>query len=396
MKTIDINEFWEVPWRLTSHDVEIDAAPTHGSATFTKMVDGVDITLEADWTAEWPGPHEGPYPYMVPTAVRLAPRDLVFRDGADQYGWDSFDVGSQQDVFDLAVADQPDYSVFFEEPSVARTAAMQPGMLVNELEGHDLGDEGAVVTKVHQDGTVDLLRLDTEEIISDVQLRPEQYSAEEPIETQDPGPWGYDEEALGNDPDLHSIRELPLWRGPRDPNNPSTMTDVTWRPSPIWRRQLHRYYDQQGKIEMKYRRRPRFYKADPYVQMDPIPRPMGATMPHDDRLQTDYGLPRRMQLNRWAESKDDAFDTEALVAHTHDFWSQYRAKRISYSAEYGNRIDMDLRDWALMYQASEGLDRSEMDLLYRFMVATTLIPVDEYRAWRDVLDTYQVHRYHRS
>ena len=125
--------------------------------------------------------------------------------------------------------------------------------------------------------------------------------------------------------------------------------------------------------------------------MNPVPR---STAP-PKQLQRDYGLPRRMLLHRWAESKGDAFDTEALVAHTIDFWQQYRTKRYTYLSEAGSHRSLDLQDWGLMYKDRTGMERNEIELLYRFMATTDVIPQMEYLAFQNILDTYPVFRYNR-
>lgn len=428
MKQIDIDLFQQTPWRVQRTDVteqehEESLTPhlrpndprydvrlyglLEGTTQLTKTVPtigggDVTLTIEADWTET---PQQDDLELLGLRALPGEPVEYAAHEGP----WDEFlqDPGLARDEWQEIVHGSRyygfpgSYDEIVEPASPSRSAAVGVpiGTIVMDVEGHDLGDEGAVVVEVEGD-RADLLRLDTEELLKDVQLQPDQYHAEEPTEDTGIEPWGYDESALDHNPDQHSIRNLPLWWGPRDPNNPSSLTDVSWRPEPYHRRMLNRYYDLERKQTVTYKRAPRFHRGDrrtaePLHRMDPVPQPMGATMPRDRRMQTDYGLPRRMRVHLWRPGPDDAFDTEALVAHTLDFWQQYRTKRYTYMSEVGDRKSMDLRDWALMYQADQGMERPEMDLLMRFMVATALVPRDEYHEWRDVLDTYQVHRYHR-
>ena len=142
---------------------------------------------------------------------------------------------------------------------------------------------------------------------------------------------------------------------------------------------------------MTYRPRRRRRTAEPIQWMNPVPR---ATAPQQ-QLQRDYGLPRRMQLHLWEASKDDVFDTEVLVAHTIDFWQQYRAKRYTFLSEAGDNKNTNLRDWGLMYMTREGMARDEMELLYRFMAATTIIPEKEYLEFQNLLDTSAVFYHNR-
>ncbi len=269
---------------------------------------------------------------------------------------------------------------------------MKPGTIITDVEGLDLGPEGAVVVQLDGD-EVELARLDTKEFIT-VQLDAlDDYHAEEAPEGTGFTQWGFDEDAMES-PDLHTIRNLPDWWGPRDPNSPSSLTDVSYRPEPTWRRQQHRHYSTEDRgtqedIRMTYRPRRHRRTADPIPWMDPVPR---STVPQQ-QLQRDYGLPRRMELHRWEESKDDAFDTEVLVAHTVDFWKQYREQRYGIHYAAGSTRNLSLDAWGRRYMHRAGLQRSEMDLLYRFMVATTLIPTAEYHRFQDLLDLQPMIQY---
>jgi len=271
---------------------------------------------------------------------------------------------------------------------------MKPGTIVTDIEGYDLGDEGAVVIDA-TDGVVRLVRLDNEKTI-EVDLNQLDFAAEQPVKPEDPGEWGYDEEAMDS-PELHTIRWLPKWWGPRDPNAPSSLTDVMYRPEPYWNRQVHRHYsvDHQEKQMKRRNKRSRRHvrrTAEPVYWMEPTPHRQ------DDgtHVQRDWGLPRRMRVDLWEEQKDDLMDTEALVAHVVDFWQGYRTKQRSYMSELGDRRNTDVNEWGLMYMHRAGMERPEMDLLYRFMVATTLIPENTYRQFQDILDTYYVYRYDRA
>lgn len=363
---------------------------------------------------------------------------------------------------------------------------MKPGTIITDIEGLDLGPEGAVVVQLSGD-EVELARLDTKEFLT-VQLDELDYHAEEAPSGEGFTPSGYDESALDS-PELHTIRNQPNWWGPRDPNNPSPLTDVSYRPEPIWRRQQHRHYSTQEDIRMTYSKRPQrrvaylppsqisvtedefgtlyvisgveftgdlvtdvttlmvdpeldewLYgeletgasitdelgevvyggadvqdvlsplgsvpprdsfasvrrtsrrTANPMPWMDPVPRSTAPQQP----LQRDYGLPRRMELHRWEASKDDAFDIEVLVAHTLDFWKQYRAKRYQRMSSSSSGRNLDLRNWGVMYMGRAGLERDEMELLYRFMVATTLIPEKEYLNFQNMMDANSVFTYSRG
>ncbi|KKN66716.1 hypothetical protein LCGC14_0469020 [marine sediment metagenome] len=268
---------------------------------------------------------------------------------------------------------------------------MKPGTIITDVEGLDLGEEGAVIVSVDGD-EVELARLDTKEFIT-VDLKDLDYHAEETTKQERVTPWGYDEDAMLS-PELHNIRSLPTYWGPRDPNSPSSLTDVSYRPEPYWRRQVNRHYsvDDLGDIRMTYKRTPMRRRAEPVHWMDPVPQ----SREPDRHVQRDWGLPRRMRLDLWEADKKDELDTEALVAHAVDFWQQYRTKQRTYMSEAGDRRSLDLTDWGLIYTRRSGMTRSEIELLYRFMVATTLVPQNEYLQFQDTLDAYSVFRFNRT
>lgn len=255
---------------------------------------------------------------------------------------------------------------------------MKPGTIITDLEGYDLGDDGAVVVSIDGD-KVELALLDTKEIVT-VDLDDLDYNAEDAVEGEGATEWAYDPEAMDS-PELHSIRNLPLWWGPRDPNNPNTITDVIYRPEPYWRRQINRYYSVDGGVKMSRKRFRR--RADPLYQMNPTPQQLKTKK----QLQLSDGLPSRMRLEKWEGRKDDALDTEVLIAHTLDFWQQYRKKQRTYMTERGKHSSLDLSDWGIIYMRRAGLTRKEIELLFKFMAATQLIPENEYNQFRDKLDS---------
>jgi hypothetical protein len=259
---------------------------------------------------------------------------------------------------------------------------LKPGTLITDLEGYDLGEQGAVVVSVDGD-EVELAKLDTEEIIT-VNLSNLAYTSEEAPEAPGLYPHLIDEEALDS-PELHTIRWLPEWWGPRDVNSPSSLTDTIWRPEPIWHRQLHRYYSVEDHMSRKTRSRSRVSASE--APASP-PDPTGKT-----RLERDYGLPRRLRLDLWVEGPNDTLDTDALRDLACEFWAGYRDKRLTYMSEHGDRKSMNLEDWALAFQRRAGLTIAEMGLLYRFMTATKLVPPNEAQQYQDLIDTYQSYRY---
>lgn len=266
----------------------------------------------------------------------------------------------------------------------ASTPSLQPGHIVTDIEGLDLGKDGAAVVSVDGD-KLKLVRLDTEELVT-VDLGKADLHAHEPAEPEGIGNSQYDEDAIDS-PELHNIRSLPTYWGPRDPNNPSTLTDVSWRPEPYWRRRQHRYYHFEEPDKMHTRRPER--RATPLPTMDPLPHQEELDQP----IQTDYGLPRRMQLQKWEETDDHELDKQTLIDLVANFWKGYRQKRTEHLPEIGSHKSLDLVDWALIFQKRHDMDYDEMVLLLDFMATTELIPAAEKDRFIDMFDAYAVHRY---
>jgi hypothetical protein len=105
---------------------------------------------------------------------------------------------------------------------------------ITDLEGHDLGAHGAVVVRI--DGErMTLSILDSDKQITVDLPEDDQVAVHVDFDAIEPSPGIVDLDAIDSD-ELNNIRSLPLWWGPRDPNYPSTLTQVMWEPSPLWRR----------------------------------------------------------------------------------------------------------------------------------------------------------------
>ena len=252
---------------------------------------------------------------------------------------------------------------------------MQEGTIITDMEGIDLGPEGAVVVEV-KDGTMEVVRLDTHEYLS-VELGDIDFATEEPSQGEGTNPYLYDPDAMDS-PEIDNIRTLPTYRGPRDPNNPSSITDVSWRPENYYKRHVNKYG---GANPMRRR------NADLYPSMDPIPHK--ETLPK--QYHQDYGLPRRMRTERWEDG--DEYKLEELIALATDFWRGYREKRMTLVPQRGDRQSMEVYQWGIMFMKRNDLDHTQMEELYRFMVDTDIIPQSEFNEFRDALDTYAVNRY---
>ena len=121
---------------------------------------------------------------------------------------------------------------------------MNIGDHVTDLEGHDLGDKGAVIVSMDGD-TMTLSILDSTKQVTVKLPEVEQVAIDVDYEGTGVEPGVIDEDAMGG-PSVNNIRSLPLWWGPRDPNNPSSLTQVMWEPEPRWRRMQQRVWAHAG------------------------------------------------------------------------------------------------------------------------------------------------------
>ena len=263
---------------------------------------------------------------------------------------------------------------------------MKPGTIVTDIEGLTLGPEGAVVISVDGD-KVELARLDTKEVVT-VDIGKADYAAEDSEQGTGIDPRQYDESALGNG-EIHNIRSLPTYRGPRDPNHPSTLTDVSWRPENNWRRMQQRFYSVNEEPKMPRKRTQR--RAAPIPSMDPVP--FRETRPTPVKI--DYGLPAPMRLDRWTDKDNQAIPTNELVATTLLFWNGYRQKRTTHLPEVGSRKSLDVLDWCLIFMERMDFTVNQMNLLLEFMAVTEIIPYAEFQRFVDLIDSYYVMRYNR-
>lgn len=262
---------------------------------------------------------------------------------------------------------------------------MKPGTIVTDIEGLDLGPDGAVVIAVDGD-EVELARLDTKEIVT-VDIGKADYAAEDAEQGTGIDPRQYDESAMEGG-ELHNIRSLPTYWGPRDPNYPSTLTDVSYRPEPLWRRMMQRHYSvEEPKMPRKRTQR----RAEPIPSMDPVP--FRETRPTP--VKTDYGLPAPMRLDCWVDKDNQAIPTNELVATTLLFWNGYRQKRTTHLPEVGSRKSLDILDWCLIFMERMDFTVNQMNLLLEFMFTTEIIPYSEFLRFVDLIDSYYVMRYNR-
>ena len=219
---------------------------------------------------------------------------------------------------------------------------MKPGDFVTQLGGKDLG-EGAYITKIDND-VVYLSPVNSSDTIK-IKLR----SRKNEDDFHIPENSFYDPTALDS-PELHDIRRLPMWWGPRDPNMPSMLTRVVWQPINYMNRNLQRRWGM--------RERKAFSRL----------------------------LPRSVHLENWEEEDNHSLNTQELLALTEQIWDEYRHKQYTDLPERG-KGDAPLYRFAIAFMRRHGLTPDDILLLFEFMVATGVIPYTEYEYVLDTLDS---------
>jgi len=221
---------------------------------------------------------------------------------------------------------------------------MKVGDRIKELGGIDFGS-GAVVESIDND--IIYLKLDSGERIK---VDMSDFGASVSDDDIIPDNSFYDSDAL-HSPELHNIRSLPLWWGPRDPNMPSSITRVIWQPINYINRNWQRRWG------------------------------MNKTAYSNIRV-----LPRRMRIDKWVEEKDHPLNTEDLIALTETLWEEYKDKQNTYLPERGKAGSLPLYLFAIAFMRRHNLSPEELLLLFEFMVATGLILYTEYQYVLDTID----------
>jgi hypothetical protein len=359
-KIVTVDEIFDTNWVITESDRYYEEDPETGRTT---GVIGV-LTLSAK-------------PGGVPATITVRMIDNGYKTKIEldnvQVG-DALVIGDEGDDLDYTLkeflTDNYEYLPltgndvpFTLSDREASAEQLQRGQVLQSLEGVDVGS-GALVVDVEEkdDGTyVELFFLD-DEMIKTIKLGDGFTFVEEEKPEQEFNTKMYDPTALDS-PCLHDIRTLPTYWGPRDPNNPSFLTDVTWRPEPYNRRWMNRYYQVNAMIS---------YKGHHYAVVS-----------------------NRMKLDQWHDKCADLSNEELLVLAT-QFVEGYDGRRKTYIPGRGNRENLEPHDYALMFAPDHNLTDRGMDCLWRFMVAVEAMPAGEYKLWQDDISSYEVYRRDRQ
>jgi hypothetical protein len=198
---------------------------------------------------------------------------------------------------------------------------------------------------------------------------------------------------------------------PTDPNYPSTITDVLWRPT--MRRtpypRFYNYQDPRKEKVMRRRNRNRPHFDNRRVQGQRKPRrkhayyPYGPATPDTD---TDrprrYNFPTRRSVDgnpSFPPPDPRVFDpdlvTPELIKRAVAFWQGYQDKRhkvLSGIPGLGSRTGLPLEKWAVIFQKEHTLSTPAMDQLWHYMMGIDWVTASVYRNWQDLLEANELNQ----
>jgi hypothetical protein len=245
---------------------------------------------------------------------------------------------------------------------------LNPGAVIRDLEGLDLGGEDAVVMKTEPMGDMVqvTLYLPTHDTIKVVKVPS---GAKTVAREPDVGvvPTVYDPERL-NSPELHNIRTLPDSYLRPDPNYPSSLRDI-WRPT--MRVTPVRFYNyREAGFPFKPENDPAEERHWPPQDYTNYPTPDTVRHEPTDQPEPIFGI----QLYSWDPERrhpghEECFelainDNKKLQKLAEEFWKAYQA-----SQQYDVHLRPDVHDFADGFAAQNEMDEHEIADLIAYMAA---------------------------
>lgn len=250
-------------------------------------------------------------------------------------------------------------------------ASLQPGLVVQELEGVDLGDQPAVVLDVvYEDDTavVDLYLVDSKQtktvrLPSDSAFNAYEYGLPTGVQEKP-----YDEMRIHED--IEPIHRPPDSYFPyMDPNHPSSITDTLWRPT-LRRSPVYRYYEMRKDKKAEMVQEPRGYN---------IPKP-DVFVPKID----DEGKPLVPLYPDLIGYDIDPYEASALAEMAQAFYESYQHIRTNIAPQHVVPLhsNMEVAEYSIIFASENGLSNREMAVLWEYMCAIGMFPHSEHDAWR--------------
>lgn len=268
----------------------------------------------------------------------------------------------------------------------AAISDLNPGVVVTDLEGFDLSGHPGIVLKSEPSATTPTVHVvlylpDTDDIKQVKVPSDASFVGVDAGEEIGVVPTVYDPERL-HSPELHPIRTLPDSYLRRDPNYPSSITNI-WRPT--LRVTPMRYYNtRQGGIPFKPENDPDkepHWPPEDYTNY-PTPDfvPQGPEMPE---YKSGPALYEYDKSRRHPESVLNSIkENKKLADEAVDFWKEYQAAQPS-----DVHLKYDLHDFADMYAEEGNKSEEHMVDLLAYMYSMGLITMQALNGYIDHLAT---------
>lgn len=278
---------------------------------------------------------------------------------------------------------------------------LAPGMVLEDLEGVELGDKGAVVVEVNVQGndqTVKLYFPDTEETKTVKLSVDSEHRALEQVPGESSDGKVYDTDVLDEGEVEGLIRWVPDSYIPKNPNYPSTLSDALWRPT---YRQWPQYPgltygsaeeddDMQRKADYGS---PYDYedaeRDDPYYTEDDwfdFPQ-----ITEQDVVEEDWDPDTQPSPERLYENPIALFDPEKspkkmfdLASHLWEEYQTYRHKKVpGVTWDHGN---MPFTAYCFVFMQTHEVRIPEMNELWDYMESIGFMTMRERRQWDEALN----------
>jgi hypothetical protein len=280
---------------------------------------------------------------------------------------------------------------------------LAPGMVLEDLEGVELGDKGAVVVEVNVQGddqTVKLYFPDTEETKTVKLSVDSEHRALEHVPSESSDGKVYDSDVIDEGEVEGLIRRVPDSYIPKNPNYPSTLSDALWRPT---YRQWPQYpgltWASADDEDTDMRRRRADYgspynyedaeRDDPYyTQDDWFDFPL---ITEQDVVEEDWDPDLQPSPERLYENPIALFDPEKSPKKLYDLASElweeyqtYRHKKVpGVTWDHGN---MPFTAYCFVFMQTHGVRIPEMNELWDYMEEIGFMTMRERRQWDEALN----------
>lgn len=258
------------------------------------------------------------------------------------------------------------------EPAIDEVSQIGPGTVLTGLEGADVGEAGVVLKTMRLKGRdgedlgqvyVLLYNPDSDALRQLTLPGDSKFMGHDGGEATGVEPTVYDPASL-NSPEVHPIRLLPNSYLPKNPNYPSSITDTVWRPT--IRQTPMRYY-QTKKEAGGFERRPDYHDPQEWPPTSTVNYPTSDTVNPPDKQRT-----RKRGKDAYDPAEQTPDMDEKVNQEMEDlamkFWGDYQHYREQKIPGKGNTLDIDIVDFADVFQGRSGFDDDEMLNLFNYFV----------------------------